>query len=166
MKPSDLLSELSVKIYEPPLSQVRDSGKIADISSPVSVVMLLLDFETEVTMNGIVDFLGNSTGLYARETVLALKTIGCSTQAEKLDEILSLASQVGMTNDAIQSDRSGLRPFAVCSFSDVHGKKWDSVMEPIDELNTQIDFDELWEHAEAYVAANKAVLESALRGTA
>ena len=70
---TDILSDLSIKIYESPLSEVRSSGRIADVTDPVNVLMLLIDFQTEVEMNGILDFLGNSSGLYARETAEALR---------------------------------------------------------------------------------------------
>ena len=43
MNPSDLLSELSVKIYEPPLSEIRDSGAIRNPADPVCVLMLVID---------------------------------------------------------------------------------------------------------------------------
>jgi hypothetical protein len=57
----DLLSEFSIKIYEPPLSHVRSSGHIANVSDVVCTAMLVVDFETEVSMNGIANFIGNST---------------------------------------------------------------------------------------------------------
>ncbi len=50
--PDELLSQFSIKIYEPPLSELRDSGTIRNLSDPIAVMMLIVDFETEVTMNG------------------------------------------------------------------------------------------------------------------
>jgi hypothetical protein len=51
----DLLEEFGIKIYEAPASDHRDSGRIADTSDPISVAMLVIDFRTEVEMNGMVD---------------------------------------------------------------------------------------------------------------
>ena len=162
MNPEHLLSELSVKIYEPPLSEIRDSGRIADLSSAVSVLMLFIDFETEVMMNGIADFLGNSTGLYARQTVSALQIIGCPVQADALGRILTVAHDAGMTYEAIQADRSGLKPYAITSFAELHGDKWNAALEQIYELENQIDYQELWAKAGAYVASNQAEIETAV----
>ena len=52
----DIVSELSIKIYEEPLASWRESSKITDLSNPLSVLMLIIDFETEVSMNGILNF--------------------------------------------------------------------------------------------------------------
>ena len=84
MTPAELVEALSIQIYSPPLSEHRSSGRIADTSAPLSVAMLILDFDTEVAMNGSNSFLGNSNGDYARETVTALEIIGCADEARLL----------------------------------------------------------------------------------
>ena len=102
MEETDLLSEFAIKVYEPPLSLHRASGQIADTSDPVSVAMLVVDLDTEVAMNGMVNFIGNSTGLYASQTVEALERIGCAEDASVLRQILAAAEAAGMTHAAIQ----------------------------------------------------------------
>ena len=161
---AELLEKLAVEIYEPPLSEIRASGAIADVSNPLCVVMLLLDFETEVSMNGITNFLGNSTGRYAAQTVTALATAGCSVEAEALGRILDLASSAGMTHESIQSDRSGLEPYAVTSFSQLHGEKWDDVADKIGTIAERIDFGFVLEQTERFVAERGASIDDALRG--
>ncbi|MFM8581356.1 MAG: hypothetical protein ACKOFW_07615 [Planctomycetaceae bacterium] len=71
MTAGELLGEFSIKIHRPPLSDIRDNGTIQDLSKPIAVVMLVVDFDTEISVNGLIDFIGNSTGLYAKETVAA-----------------------------------------------------------------------------------------------
>ena len=158
----DILSELSIRLYEPPLSALRDNGGIADLSNPLSVVMLLIDFETEVSMNGIADFIGNSTGLYANETVVALELIGCKTAAVTLKTILQVASAAGMTHEAIQADRAGLAPYTLTSFSELHGRKWDSALGKINQLCNTIDFEHILRAAEAFIANHRSTFETAL----
>ena len=46
--------------------------------------MLLVDLETERAMNGMLDFLGNSSGKYAMETVTALELVGAHTCAGRI----------------------------------------------------------------------------------
>ncbi|WP_417393747.1 DMP19 family protein [Gimesia chilikensis] len=84
MTPEDLLGELSIRIYEPPLSDMREDGRICNAADPVAVLMLILDCDTEVAMNGIDNFIGNSSGRYMRETITALQTIGAQSQAALL----------------------------------------------------------------------------------
>lgn len=149
-KPEELLTELSIKIYAPPLSDIRTSGAIADLSKPISVVMLLIDFETEVMMNGIADYLGNSTGLYVSETVEALKRVGCSKEASLLDKINKAALRVGMTRKAVLEDMRGLAEYTVASFREIHGTKWDAALDEISELCDKIDFSNVMKHADAF----------------
>jgi hypothetical protein len=104
MTPAELLSEFAIRIYDLPLSEIRDNGMIRDISNPVAIVMLVVDFDTEVSMNGINNFIGNSTGVFANETVAALRAIGCDTQAGQLQKILAIANAAGMTHDMIQRE--------------------------------------------------------------
>jgi len=159
---SDIYWEFASKIYEPPLSAMRDDGSITDVSNPLAVVMLVVDFETEVSMNGITNFIGNSTGRYARETVDAIRALGCTEHADLLSQILDIADNAGMTFDAIQRDRKGQQAFAVSSFTQTHGDKWDAATEAIYQVEEQFDSDTLIERAEEYVGEHLAVFEAAL----
>jgi len=158
----DLLDEFAVKAYEPPLSDHRDSGRVADTSDPLSLIMLVVDLETEVSMNGIADFIGNRTGLYAAETVVALEGIGCHAEASLLAEILKIAREAGMTHEAIQAERAGLAPYTVTSFAALHGPKWDHALARIGGLFQQIDFERVLGKAEAFVAEHEQVFRKAL----
>lgn len=124
--------------------------------------MLVIDFDTEVAMNGLTDFLGNSTGRYAKETVAALKRIGCAEDAALLRQILSVASRAGMTQAAIQEDRQKLAPFAVSTFAEVHGTKWQRALNRIEPLSDQLDFDRIRRRAEEFVARHLGAVKEAL----
>ena len=152
----DLLSEFSIKIYMPPLSEMRESGRIRDLSNPIAVVMLVVDFETEVTMNGITSFIGNNTGIYADETVAALERIGCSDQSQQLKRIIEIAAAAGMTHDAIRQERSCISEYAITSFAELHGNKWNAAGQEIDKLNRSIDYSVIMQHAERFVGAHRS----------
>lgn len=164
MTPADLLDELAVAIYERPLlREHRESGRIADASVPLSVVMLLIDFDTEVQMNGIIDgFLGNATGRYARETCDALRRIGCPELADQLECILTIAAEAAISHEAIQADRSALPEYAVTSFAQTHGAKWTEAGNAIHRLAHQMDFERLSDQLRAFVADHQAELEPLL----
>lgn len=153
------------KIYEPPLSTMREDGSVVNLANPLAAVMLVVDFETEVSMNGIIGFIGNSAGQYARQTVEAMRILDCDEHAEQLAEILDVADAAGMTFAAVQQDRQTQQPFAVSSFSDIHGTKWNDALTTIHELEEQFDADLLVERAEEYVGKNVGVFKAALGNT-
>ena len=154
MDASKLLDDLSVRIYEPPLSEYRDDGRICDTSNQLSVVMLLIDYETECSMNGINGFLGNSAGSRLSETISAVRQIGCIDHASTLEQIRETATAAGMTYDAIQDDCVGLAEFTVTSFAKLHGDKWDDARDRIRDLHDDVDWESLWQAMLEFVRNN------------
>lgn len=154
MDASKLLDDLSVRIYETPLSEYRNDGRISDTSNPLSVVMLLIDYETECTMNGISGFLSNSAGSRLSETILALRKIGCIDHANTLEQIREAATAVGMTYDAIQDDCVGLAEFTLTSSANLHGDKWDDACDRIRDLHDNVDWESFWHATLEFVRDN------------
>jgi hypothetical protein len=146
-----------------PLANLRDNGAIADLSNPISVAMLLVDFDTEVALNGIANFIGNSSGRYVVETISALRTVGCSAEAEALAQIEAITSAAGMTHQAIQADRSGLTEYSITSFSQLHGEKWRTVSTQAHEYCSSIDFTHVMDRVLQFVTAHQVAFENALR---
>jgi hypothetical protein len=126
------------------------------------IAVLVIDFETEVSMSGISNFLGNSTGRYLAETVEALRILGRTQDAETLREIASVADSAGMTYEAIQSDRATIEPYTVTSWETLHGEKWSKASARIRELGEKIDFPQIMEALLRLVASNDSVFREAL----
>lgn len=161
--PAQLLQAFSIQIYEPPLSLIREADGFPDLNDPVTGLMLVVDFETEVSMSGITDFIGNSTGRYAPQTIQALEFIGCPTQASQLREILHMATSAGMTHEAVQRDLEHMQAYEVVTFSQVHGSKWQAVTSAIEDVASLMDVEEIYERAEAFIAANKEAFAAVIR---
>jgi hypothetical protein len=162
MNEVDLLDDFAIKAYAQPLALHRDSGRIADTSDPISVVMLVVDLDTEVAMNGIADFIGNRTGRYAAETVDALERIGSSSDAAKLQEILEVAAAAGMTHETIQAARTDLAQYTITSFATLHGTKWNPALTEIETICRTIDFNGVIQAARRYLMQHEAVFREAL----
>jgi hypothetical protein len=141
---SELLDDLSVRMYEPPLSGYRYDGRIGDTTNPLSVVMLLIDYEAECTINGIIGFLGNSAGSRLPETIVAMRKIGCIDHANILEEIQATATAAGMTYEAMQEDCAELTEFDATSFAELHGDKWNDACNRIQTLHENVGWDMFW----------------------
>ena len=61
MSVAEILEGLSVQIYEPPLSNLRDD--LRSVPEVLRIPILIIDLDTEVAMQGMLGFLENSTGL-------------------------------------------------------------------------------------------------------
>jgi hypothetical protein len=88
---SEIIEALGAHIYAPPLSALR--SRLTELPAAMGVPMLVVDFDTEVHMQGIVGFLGNSTGRYLAETIEALRAIGASKTAGTLAEIRAILAR-------------------------------------------------------------------------
>jgi hypothetical protein len=82
---SALLVDLSVQVYSPAWSRSR--LRLGEWPAAVRTVVLVLDYETEVQMEGLLGFLENSTSRFLPETIDALQAIGAARTAEALREI-------------------------------------------------------------------------------
>ncbi|MGV3605386.1 MAG: DMP19 family protein [Planctomycetaceae bacterium] len=134
------------------------------MTNPLSVVMLLIDYETECSINGIIGFLGNEAGSRLPETISAFRAIGLGEHADTLESIQSMATSAGMTYDALQADRVGLEPFAVTSFEKLHGNKWDDACDSIQAMYANVDWDSCWPAAIGFIERNVDSINGQLQG--
>ena len=151
MTTEELMTELSSKIYERPLSKMWDNGSISNTNDTLSVFALANGFETERAMNGIFNCFGNSTGIYLRETIEAFEMIGAQKHAEILKKMITEADKVNMNHESIQEDRSQEKLFEVTNWAELHGAKWETAQRRIDELEKEFDSEGIYEYLEKHV---------------
>src|SRR6267143_7091204 len=111
MTANDLIQEVGGKIYERPLSMVRDETGFPDLANPLHVVVLLVDCDTEVMMNGLLGFLENMTGRHLGTTIEALKTIGVRGVADQLGAVRDCMTRHGVTWQRLRGDFEGSREY-------------------------------------------------------
>jgi hypothetical protein len=115
----ELVEALSTRIYEPPLSRCREC--LRHISIPLRVPILVLDFDTELSMNGMLGFLENSTGLYLPETIGAFEIIGARETTEVLRSIETTLQKHGVSPSQLRADFAGTEEYQVTTFRKLHG---------------------------------------------
>ncbi|WP_348623195.1 DUF4375 domain-containing protein [Paenibacillus peoriae] len=90
-------------------------------------IILLIDFDTELSMNGVFGFLENSTGKYLNETISALKLIKAEKDSSIMEEIKELIEGINF-NGKIK-----LEPYQVTTFEERHDIN-EKLLERIEEL--------------------------------
>lgn len=124
-----ILDHLAVQIYEPLLSKLREALRL--VLEVLRIPILIIDFETEVQMNGILGFLENSTGLYVPDTIDALETIAAHETANTLRAIQRIMSEHGVTVERLRSGLDQLREFQITTFRERHGEELSQMAELI-----------------------------------
>lgn len=81
----------------------------------------MLDFDTEVNMQGMLAFLENSIGLYLPETIEAFDRIGAQATAGILRKIMGILETHGVSTWRVRGDFDGTMPYQIASFNELHG---------------------------------------------
>jgi len=111
--------------------------------------MWIIDFDTELTMNGILGFLENSSGRYLSETVAALQLIGSTKDAALLKEIEKQVEKINVET------KIELNPYQVTSFEDRHSLNEEAlkkIEELADRLYLNSDDRNVFEYLVAYLS--------------
>ncbi|MEC0208763.1 DUF4375 domain-containing protein [Paenibacillus ehimensis] len=83
----EIMDHVGIKRYSEENIQLKDEEVFYKLPALLRDIVLLIDFDTELNMNGILGFLENSTGKYFNETIEVLERIGAAHDANALKDI-------------------------------------------------------------------------------
>ncbi len=126
---SELYNELSVRIYDPTFSDVRDN--LSKVPEALRNIILFVDFDTEVIMGGILTFLENSSGAYLSETVEMFQAIGATENAHHLANIRNIMQSFGVTHESLRQDFDAFEEYEITTFEKTHGTEIVSFAEAV-----------------------------------
>jgi hypothetical protein len=119
MTGEELLNRIG-KPYEKPILAVRDHPSWPNLSNPLHVALLLIDFDTELCMNGILGFLENSTGAHLDQTIDAFRLVRAEQTATTLSQIRGAMQRHSVSHQQLRSDFQGTSEFQITSSSQLH----------------------------------------------
>jgi hypothetical protein len=134
MSADSLIQELAAQIYRAPLASVRDESPYPNLNNPLHLVVLLIDCDTEIEMNGMLGFLENMTGRFLRQTSEALRLIGAPQCAAIFNAIHALMAKYGVSWERLRADFKGSTEFQITSFRETHGESLDSFAGEVGKL--------------------------------
>jgi hypothetical protein len=166
----ELLDELSVKIYEPPLNALHD--RLRTVPEALQTIVLFLNFDTELAINGIMGFVENSSGAYLAETIVAFDRLGACQTAATLREIDRVLAEHGLNHERLREDLAGRVEYEVVTFRDVHGpdamraaSHVQSVAQDL-YINRVVGAEDPYELAKSYVSAHRGEILAAIADAA
>ena len=118
--PSAFLDDLSVRIYEEPLQTCwEDRRRLPEV---LRTVLLLIDLETELHMNGLLGLLENSVGEFLPEMIAALQNVGAQRTAAALDSARDIMAKHGITHAMLRGIFADRQVYEVTTFRQLHGE--------------------------------------------
>ena len=134
----DLLNELGRNSYKLPLSRLRDLPVWPDLKNPLHLAMLIIDFDTEVTMNGMLGFLENPTGAYLGKTIEAFEIIGATEMVTVLRKIENCMAMHSITHEQLREPLHHGNEDEITSFAQLHGPHFDAFADEVCAIDDEL----------------------------
>jgi len=151
MNVDDTIQDLAVKIYEEPLTRIRDEIDYPNLNSPIHLAVLLIDCDTEIDMNGMLGFLENMNGRYLGNVIEALEKIGAQKCAAIFNSVQECMSKYNITWEHLRSDFERSSEYEITSFQKLHGNSINSFANEISEVASDFSlFNSLYSPEAAY----------------
>src|SRR5262249_61545068 len=115
MSADEILNGLAIQIYKPRLLKLRED--LRSVPEVFRIPVLIIDFDTEVCMNGILGFLENSTGFYLADTIAAMEVIGAHGTAATLRTIQRIMAEHGVTHERLRGDFARLQEWQITTLA-------------------------------------------------
>src|SRR4051812_35052305 len=116
MSGQDILNDIGLKAYKQPLSAIRHHPKWPSLTAPLHVALLLVDFDTEVSMNGLLGFLENSTGAYLDQTIEAFRIVGATQRSQTLCRVREVMSRHSVSHLHLREPHCHTKGYQITSF--------------------------------------------------
>jgi len=136
MSAVEICDSIASRIWEPPLSKLRED--LRSVPEVLRVPILLIDFDTAVTVNGILGFLENSTGFYLADTIAAMEAIGAHGTAATLRTIQRIMAEHGVTHGRLRGDVARLQEGQISSFAKTHGEELSQMADLVDQESNKL----------------------------
>jgi hypothetical protein len=154
MTVAEILEGLFIQIFEPPLSNLRDD--LRSVPEVLRIPILIIDLDTEVTMEGMLGFLENFTGLYFVKTIDALETLSAHKAAGTLRSIERIMRDHGVTVERLRKDFDRAQLFQITNFIELHAEELSPMAEQIEHEARKLD---IYDPAEPVFDLLKAYLD-------
>ena len=162
MPPQEIINEIALNQYNGKNSHLKDPKIFSTLPQVIQDILLMADLDTELSMDGILGFLENSTGLYLAETIAALQRIGAQEDAEVLINISNILARYGIDTQTLRENVNKGNLYDITSFLETHGNQYDAMADEIiaeaEKLYINTSERNVFDQLEGYIGRNKRKL--------
>lgn len=162
----DIVGQICMGLYEEENYHIRDNEIFLRLPTILKDIILIIDFDAELSMNGILDFLENSTGLFLDDTILALERIKAHEDYLVLNKIKDILKKYGVCPYDLRCSVNKSNLYEISSFSTTHDNKYNEMAEEISreakKLYLYSESVNIFDYLIEYVQQNKELLHESL----
>ncbi|MEH7226702.1 DUF4375 domain-containing protein [Bacillus sp. JJ1566] len=157
-----IIEEVASNLYKEESLHLTEKNTFYKLPEVIRDIILIINLDTELTMQGILGFLENSTGLFLDDTIETLCKIKAVEDYIILKEIRSIIIHNGITTMNLGTDVNNQEEYSRTNFNKTHGPDYSEMAEEISEIAIRLyiysEDRNLFDLLIEYVEKNKAVL--------
>lgn len=157
MSGEEVVGSIAMDLYRAEFATVRENG--SELPQVLRDIILIIDLDTELSMNGMTGFLENVSGQYLGETIEAMVRIGNEADADILIKIEQMLFDHGVTPRQLSENVNGLSEHDITTSLQTHGEQIHEVLQQVEmeagSLSMQSDNEESFDLLYQYVDTNK-----------
>lgn len=157
----DIVNEVCRNLYEAQGQEAMEH--LHELPELLQDIILLIELDTELSINGIIGFLENRTGRYLDETIDCLRRIGALEDYEALSAIKGQLQKIGIDTEGMRSSVNALQQNAITNAASLHEHDLCDIVETAEQLYLYQDRDLFQHFLYHHVQSNR---NSLLRGEA
>jgi hypothetical protein len=155
----EIINEIALNIYNEENNHLTQKDAFYKLPAVIRDIILVINLDTELNMQGILGFLENSTGLFLGDTIDTLQRIQAKEDYEILKSIKSILEQNNVSTQDLRNNVDNQMEYSITSFSETHSSKYDAMVSEISEVADKLylyDGDRnLFDYLIQYVDINK-----------
>jgi hypothetical protein len=156
---NEMLDYISERIYLEGTHRLRDEEVFNNLPRLLKDIFLLIDFDTELNMNGILGYLENSTGKYIDETIEVLLRIGALKDGNALRSIMKILSDYRLSTGDLHNNLLNTMEYQIISFIQTHRINdidfYDRIQQEADNLYLYNQDTNIFDILISYIESNK-----------
>ncbi|KAA0543102.1 DUF4375 domain-containing protein [Bacillus sp. BGMRC 2118] len=130
----EIIDIIATNLYKNENLNIKDEEIFYNLPDIIRDIILLIDFDTEVTMQGILGFLENSTGFYLKDTINTFEKIQANEDHIILDKIESILKKYNISTRDLRNNVNKQGLYNINNFAELHGTDYENMSEEISIL--------------------------------
>ncbi|MET3544881.1 hypothetical protein ABID47_001475 [Paenibacillus favisporus] len=155
----EIINEIALNLYNEENYHLTERDTFDKLPAVIRDIILVINLDTELNMQGILGFLENSTGLFLNDTIETLQRIQAEEDYDILKAIKSILEQNNVSTQDLRNNVDNQMEYSITSFSETHSSKYDDMVSEISEVADKLylyDGDRnLFDYLIQYVDKNK-----------
>lgn len=134
----EIINEIALNLYNEENYHLTESDTFYKLPVVIRDIILVINLDTELNMQGILGFLENSTGLFLDDTIETLQRIQAKEDFEILKEIKSILDQNNVSTQDLRNNVDNQMEYSITSFSETHSSKYNDMVSEISEVANKL----------------------------